>query len=1050
MARIPDEVLAQVKRIDLKALVESSGVTLRRRGKEWVGLCPLHEEETPSLCVNPEKGSWHCFGCDKGGSVIDFAMAREGVGFRRAVERLVAEHLPGVELEPAPSGPCPISPDVDAAERLGQVSAFYEEALHGDDARGREYLESRGILDEELARRFRLGFANRTLGPLLLPKATAEGARLREALQEIGILRESGHEHLNGRVTVLLSDLEGQPVQMYGRSVTPNLRAGTPKHLYLAGTRSSCVFNLAAVREHRELVLCEAIFDALTFLRHGFANVTTGFGKNGATPALMEAMERFGTKRVLIAYDHDQPGDEAARTLAERLLAVGIEPYRVLFPRGMDANEYARKVTPAAKSLELVLRKAERMGTARVSLPVAGDRSAEADGSREMGAGGDETEAAEERAALSSAASSAPSPETPPTPPAGGTAPQERRETGDGPRATSLPVVPKIDVPAVVKEHEVVITLGDRRYRVRGLDRNLSYGSLKVNVLAARGEGFHVDTLDLYSARQRGVFLKQAAIELGAEEDLVKRDLAKVFLKLEELQEEQIGRALEPQVQIVTLSAEEQEEALTLLRDPSLVDRVLEDLERCGLVGERTNKLVAYLAAVSRQLARPLAVMVQSSSAAGKSALMEGVLAFIPQEERVQYSAMTGQSLFYMGEKDLQHKVLAIAEEEGAERASYALKLLQSEGELSIAATGKDPTSGRLVTHEYHVEGPVAILLTTTAIDLDEELLNRCVVLTVDEGREQTRAIHRMQRQRETLEGQLQLLGRDRLRTLHQNAQRLLRPLVVVNPYASALGFPDSCTRTRRDHEKYLMLIRAIALLHQHQRQVKEKDEAGERVPYVEVTLGDLELANRLAHEVLGRTLDELPPQTRRLLLRIEELVTAECEELGSDRAGFGFTRRWLREKTGLGDTQLKVHLERLVDMEYLVAHRQGHAQRHVYELLYDGGGKNGEPFLPGLIDVSTFGRADNGPEYDGNRSGSKPNRSGQNGNRSASGRPLVGGWSGGGRIDRSRGERETSLQESELSAENGLLGGTSRGSSYVVSRRTRSQREPGTQRGKL
>jgi len=142
---------------------------------------------------------------------------------------------------------------------------------------------------------------------------------------------------------------------------------------------------------------------------------------------------------------------------------------------------------------------------------------------------------------------------------------------------------------------------------------------------------------------------------------------------------------------------------------------------------------MGYLAAVSRKLEQPLAIVVQSSSAAGKSALREAVLALMPEEERVQYSAMTGQSLFYMGETDLKHKILAIAEEEGAERASYALKLLQSEGKLTIASS-KDPQTGKLVTHEYHVEGPVMIFLTTTAIEVDEELLNRCIVLTVDEG----------------------------------------------------------------------------------------------------------------------------------------------------------------------------------------------------------------------------------------------------------------------------------------------------------------------------
>ena len=98
------------------------------------------------------------------------------------------------------------------------------------------------------------------------------------------------------------------------------------------------------------------------------------------------------------------------------------------------------------------------------------------------------------------------------------------------------------------------------------------------------------------------------------------------------------------------------------------------------MVGEDTNKLIGYLAATSRKLDAPLAVMVQSSSAAGKSSLMEAVLAFMPAEDKVQYSAMTGQSLFYMGAVDLKHKILALAEEAGAARASYALKLLQSEG----------------------------------------------------------------------------------------------------------------------------------------------------------------------------------------------------------------------------------------------------------------------------------------------------------------------------------------------------------------------------------
>ncbi|KIC36641.1 hypothetical protein RA27_21940 [Ruegeria sp. ANG-R] len=100
--------------------------------------------------------------------------------------------------------------------------------------------------------------------------------------------------------------------------------------------------------------------------------------------------------------------------------------------------------------------------------------------------------------------------------------------------------------------------------------------------------------------------------------------------------------------------------------------------------------------------------------------------------------------------------------------ASYALKLLQSEGEITIASTGKDDATGQLVTKEYRVEGPVMLFLTTTAIDIDEELLNRCMVLTVNESRDQTRAIQTAQRQRQTLTGLLAEMDRKAITGLHR------------------------------------------------------------------------------------------------------------------------------------------------------------------------------------------------------------------------------------------------------------------------------------------
>lgn len=543
--------------------------------------------------------------------------------------------------------------------------------------------------------------------------------------------------------------------------------------------------------------------------------------------------------------------------------------------------------------------------------------------------------------------------------------------------------------PVVIDDRELVVTFGERRWRVRGLHKVSSFDLLRVNVLVGVGDRFHVDTLDLYSARARQAFTLTAAAELGLDEGVVKRDLGRVLLACEEHAETVIAQAQAPKQVEVVLSDSERREALELLRDPLLVERIVADFAEVGVVGEGTNCLVGYLAALSRKLDQPLAVIIQSTSAAGKSALMEAVLGLVPSEERVKFSAMTGQSLFYMGEADLAHKVLAVAEEEGASRAAYALKLLQSEGELSIASTGKDTASGRLITHTYSVKGPTAIVLTTTAIDIDEELLNRCLVLTVDEGAAQTRAIHDRQRSKHTLDGLLANDGRERLIKLHQDAQRLIEPVAVVNPFADRLTFADGSTRTRRDHVKYLTLIRVIALLHQHQRTRKTATTGdGRTVAYIEATVGDIELANRLANDVLGQTLDELPPQTRRLLVVLDGLVTAEAALRDVDRAAVRFTRRQLREQLGWGDTQLKVHLARLVDFELVVAHRaDGGGNGLVYELAWSGEGIDGRRFLIGLTHPEQLAAT----ATTGSRSGTDDGRSG-------SGRGPVGPRSGPGR----------------------------------------------------
>ncbi|EOC1926931.1 CHC2 zinc finger domain-containing protein, partial [Escherichia coli] len=879
----------------LVAVVQAQGRQLVKKGKDFTTLCPFHDEKTPSCVISPEKNLYHCFGCNAGGSVLNWVMQTEKLSLRKAVERLKAELGDNPAVVPLVTKDEPEIFAEDEAGRqklLSRVVEFYHHTLlNAPEAVA--YLEKRRLNHPELVAAFKLGFANRTL-PYRLPAVKSRaGEKIRARLKGVGVLRESGHEHFTGSLVVPVMDLNGQIREMYGRKIGGDLRKGTPLHMYLPGTHGG-VWNEQALIGSSSVVLCESLIDAMSFWVAGVRNVTAAYGVNGFTDEMRAALLAHGVKQVLIAYDND--------------------------PAGMDANGYLCQVAEPEQAFSVLLDGAVPMSDLADVASIAPQASAEP-------------------AHLTSL-------------------------------AADVAALPAVSAPApgvsveTLADGELMVALPGERWTIRGVSRKTNAAAMKVNaqVLDTESGVVFADAVDMMSARSRGGYARAAAAELGLAEGDLRRSLGKVLLALEHWQ-----AAPEPANAAPEMTPEDREAALELLRSPDLASRIAADMAACGVVGESTNLTAAYLAAVSRKLDRPLAVLIQSSSAAGKSSLMDAVLNLIPPEERLQYSAMTGQSLFYLGETNLQHKILAIAEEEGVRQAAYALKLLQSDGELTIASTGKDDASGNLVTKQYTVKGPVMLMLTTTAIDVDEELLNRCLVLTVNESREQTEAIHAAQRYAQTLEGLLAANEKSYITQLHQNAQRLLRPLNVVNPFASQLTLMSDKTRTRRDHMKYLTLIQTIALLHQYQREIKRVEHRGQVVEYIEVTREDIALANRLAHEILGRTLDEMPPQTRKLLLLIQtmvgELAAAQHCKPGEVR----FTRREIRDFTQWSDNQLKVHCMRLAEMEYLLIHGGSRGHLLQYELLWDGSGDGSH--LCGLIEP------EDSPVYDSGKLGQNADR---------------------------------------------------------------------------
>lgn len=475
----------------------------------------------------------------------------------------------------------------------------------------------------------------------------------------------------------------------------------------------------------------------------------------------------------------------------------------------------------------------------------------------------------------------------------------------------------------------VIVHFDARRYEVKAFVRQGTQLKATIKASGERVSGFELHTLDLYSARSREGFAVTCAALFGEPAARIKTDLDHVLEQIEAWTPDESDAE-----GTITLSDSEREAGLALLQAPDLLDRIENDLTTLGIAGEGLNKRLCYLAAVSRRLDDPLSLLVQSRSAAGKSALQNAVVSLVPDEDKVVYTRLTDQSLFYQNPTALKHKLLVLEEAEGLGGAAYSLRALQSSKQLAIATTSKDAMSGKMKAEQYLVQGPVAVLLTTTSAALDEETASRFLTVTIDESAAMTERIFACQREADTLAGYLHGMAREAVLAQHHAAQRLLEPLTVINPYAPQLQFPAHSLRARRDHKKYLMLIKAIAFLHQKQRPVRELLHGESVLRYIEVTREDIRAANAIAATVLGQSADELSAPARSLLGHIHALVKRHCAEQDIAAGDYAFTRKTIRDGIGWSDWQVRTHIGELEALEYLRARSGAWGKEYSYELI--------------------------------------------------------------------------------------------------------------------
>ena len=319
------------------------------------------------------------------------------------------------------------------------------------------------------------------------------------------------------------------------------------------------------------------------------------------------------------------------------------------------------------------------------------------------------------------------------------------------------------------------------------------------------------------------------------------------------------------------LTEEESRESLALLQKPDLLLEFLGDTEKLGFVGEENNKIYLYLACTSRLLDSPINTTAKGESSAGKNYETESIADFMPTESVIKLSGASAKAFFY-ATQSLKNKVILIAERPGSEDSDYSIRTMQSEKRIVfwVPQKGED---GRIRTEEKTVEGPAAFMETTTKPHLHQENETRNFDIYIDESEGQTEKVFEAQDRRYVSPMHPEI--KQRVLKKWHNAQRLLKPLPVLIPFARGITFPTKPLRVRRDRPRFMSLIEASAILHQYQREQKEING----VSYVVASIDDYRTARELAIPILKHILRGATPKCAQLV--------AMAETLGKDGAQF-------------------------------------------------------------------------------------------------------------------------------------------------------------------
>ncbi|NQZ75667.1 MAG: toprim domain-containing protein [Ekhidna sp.] len=689
---------------------------------------------------------------------------------------------------------------------LTKMFTYFKNGLHNSKP-GQEYLDSRSLNREKIEVGFNSGQFH-------------HGKRKDQALIEscikYGLLLDRGH--VNNRTgekayspfgkSCIVFALRNQQYQVTGLYFRSTIDNKNNRHFYLKDRQG--LYPKYPSKETKKLILTESIIDAATLLQleiKGY-EVLALYGTNGLTEEHTEAVSQLkGLEEVILFFDGDDAGNKAVAKYSKQLAEL------------KSGAQISKVPTPDGEDINSLLDGHEP----EILTELLNQRQTLSSSIETKNQGND-------------------------------TDPRQEPE----PKATLNTDNPE----RITYQNEYLIAT------IWGGIEKENLSRLKISLHIKANQKSFRDDVNLYSHAAVKKLIQNVSETLEISTTQVTNTITDLTEKLEayrmELRSAEL-KALKPKQ--YEMSPKEIQAAQKFLQSPDLVKNTLSMISQSGLIGEQKNGLLLFFLYLSRFFDEPLHAIIFGRSGSGKTYLQTKVSECLPEESVRTITSLTENTLYYSSKDFWKHKVLMIEDLDGVYNAFLPLREFMSKQSITKLTTDKD-AKGNNVQKVLTVEGPICVSGATTKENIYEDNANRSFLLHINEGNEHLEEV--MDYQRKLQAGAVDESSQQFAKQLLQNIQRLLKPIKVINPYATQLRIPDSVFKKLRTNMHYLKLIETITFFHQAQRDKKRDSKDQE---YITTSLEDISWANRLVKESLLRKSDELNGQLRSFFERLKVLM---------------------------------------------------------------------------------------------------------------------------------------------------------------------------------